>query len=152
MSAPVQRCFDLARSIDVHVHSAFGTNEQAVGGVTSGLIAEGQEVEWKARHFGLWLTMRVRITGWRPPGYFQDSMVRGPFQSFTHDHTFEPDGSGTLMTDRITFLSPLHLVGKLLDRLILHRHLQRFVQDRNDRLKAVAESNLWQHYLQSQHQ
>jgi hypothetical protein len=36
--APIERCFDLARSIDLHQLSTAGTRERAVGGVTSGLL------------------------------------------------------------------------------------------------------------------
>jgi ligand-binding SRPBCC domain-containing protein len=150
INAPIERCFDLARSIDFHVHSASPTKEQAVGGVTSGLIADGEEVDWKAKHFGVWMNMRVRITAWSPPRYFQDSMVEGPFHSFTHDHNFEVKGSTTLMIDRIVFRSPIPLVGRFTDRLIVRR-LEGFVGNRNAQLKLAAESNAWQRYLQNQH-
>ena len=149
IDAPSARCFDLARSIDFHLQSACSTQEQAIGGVTSGLIGEGEEVEWRARHFGLWLKMRVRITAFKPPGYFQDSMIEGPFSLFTHDHIFQTAGPATLMTDRIIFRAPIPLLGRLFDRLILG-HLRHFIRDRNAQLKAAAESNAWQRYLQAQ--
>src|SRR5690242_11005121 len=88
INAPIERCFDLARSIDFHLQSAESTGERAIAGVTTGLISLGQEVVWRARHFGIWLTMRVRITGYTAPSFFQDSMVEGPFRLFRHDHVF----------------------------------------------------------------
>ena len=51
--APRERVFDLARSIDAHRHTTGGTEERAVAGVTSGLIAMDDEVTWEARHFGV---------------------------------------------------------------------------------------------------
>jgi ligand-binding SRPBCC domain-containing protein len=143
INAPVQECFDLARSIDFHVYAAQTTREQAVGGMTTGLISEGEEVEWKAKHFGLWWKMRVRITAFRPPGYFQDSMVKGPFRSFTHDHTFDRQGPGTLMTDTVTFQSPILIAGGLFDVCVLNKYLLRFLQARNKKLKVEAESKSW---------
>ena len=86
IDAPIARCFDLARSIDFHVHSVSSTKEQAVGGVTSGLIDSGQEVQWRARHFGLFFQMTVAIIELKWPFYFQDEMVKGPFRYFRHDH------------------------------------------------------------------
>jgi ligand-binding SRPBCC domain-containing protein len=121
--------------------------EQAIGGVATGLIAAGEEVEWKARHWGIWFKMRVRITAFQSPRYFQDCMVNGPFRSFTHDHTFESEGARTLMTDRITFFSPVPLVGGLVDRILLCNHLREFIEGRNAEIKTVAESNAWQRYL-----
>jgi ligand-binding SRPBCC domain-containing protein len=150
INAPVERCFDLARSIDLHIRSAERTRERAVVGVVSGLIAEGQEVEWKARHFGIWLRMRIRITGYERPHFFQDSMVDGPFSHFCHDHTFDNMGSGTMMTDHIVFSSPVPLAGELLDRFVIRKHLQDFVEERNKQLKAAAESELWRQYLSVQ--
>ncbi|MDV3308737.1 MAG: hypothetical protein LOY03_07970 [Cyclobacteriaceae bacterium] len=49
--APIERCFNLARSIDLHRPSVVGTKEEAVAGVTSGLIGMGEQVTWRARHF-----------------------------------------------------------------------------------------------------
>lgn len=54
IAAPVERVFDLARSIDMHQDSMKGSGESAIAGVTSGLIGEGEEVTWRARHFGVW--------------------------------------------------------------------------------------------------
>jgi len=44
IAAPVERCFDLARSIDLHMASTDRTGEQAIAGITSGLIGLEQEV------------------------------------------------------------------------------------------------------------
>lgn len=49
VSAPPERCFDLARSVDLHAHAAAATGERAVAGVTRGLLGPGQEVTWRAR-------------------------------------------------------------------------------------------------------
>ena len=90
--------------------------------------------------------MRVRITAFTPPSYFQDRMVEGPFRSFIHDHTFEPRGTGTLMTDSVSFQSPVPMLGALFDRLVLGTYLRRFLQARNVELKAKAEAQQWQKY------
>jgi len=143
INAPVERCFNLARSIDFHLQSARATKEQAVAGITSGLISCDQEVEWKAKHLGLWWKMRVRITAFDPPRHFQDTMVEGPFRSFIHDHTFEPCESGALMTDVVRFESPVPVLARLFDTLVVGKYLRRFLQSRNIQLKAEAEANLW---------
>jgi len=38
IGAAVEACFDLSRSIDLHLESMLASRERAVGGVTSGLI------------------------------------------------------------------------------------------------------------------
>jgi ligand-binding SRPBCC domain-containing protein len=110
IEAPSARCFDLARSIDFHLHSVSSTKEQAISGVTSGLIDMGQHVQWRARHFGFWFHMTVSITEMNRPFHFQDAMVKGPFRYFRHDHTFTQQGQSTLMVDsrgiRLTCSNP----------------------------------------------
>jgi hypothetical protein len=44
IAAPVARCFDLARGIDLHLASRNWTGERAIAGLTSGLIGLGEEV------------------------------------------------------------------------------------------------------------
>jgi hypothetical protein len=60
IAAPIERCFDLSRSIDLHVKSVEWSSEQAIAGVTTGLISSGEEVTWGARHFGVMLSHASR--------------------------------------------------------------------------------------------
>src|SRR5882672_3399450 len=91
ISAPIERCFDLSRSIDLHVASTHGTGERAIAGVTTGLIGLDETVTWKGR--------------------------------------------------------PLGLFGKLVEALVLRRHLRVFLEHRNDFVRQVAESAQWKSYL-----
>ena len=93
--APRDRCFDLARDLDLHIRSMTRSGEQAVAGKTSGLIGLGEEVTWRARHFGVVHHHKSRITAFERPSYFRDSMVAGRFKSFEHDHIFETVGGIT---------------------------------------------------------
>ena len=129
-SLPPERLFDLARSIDAHVESQKGSGEQAVAGVRSGLIGEGQEVTWRARHFGLPLTMTSRVTQVDFPRSFTDEQVRGPFKSFRHVHEFEATPGGCIMTDRVEFAAPFGLLGRAAGKLVLRPYLQRLIRDR----------------------
>lgn len=127
---PPERLFDLARSVDAHVDSQRGAGERAIAGVMSGLINEGQEVTWRARHFGVPLTMTSRITALEFPTSFTDEQVRGPFTSFRHVHEFRPTQTGSVMTDRVEFTAPFGVLGRLAERLVLRRYLQRLIAHR----------------------
>jgi hypothetical protein len=89
--APIERCFDLARSVEVHLAGNVHSGEQAVasGGVTSGLIGPAQRVTWRAKHFGVWHKLTSEITGMDRPAWFQDTMIQGIFRFMQHDHRFE---------------------------------------------------------------
>jgi ligand-binding SRPBCC domain-containing protein len=141
--APPERCFDLARSVDLHIASTRQTGERAVGAVTSGLLGPGEEVTWSARHFGIRQTLTSRITAFDRPHHFRDSMVRGAFRRFDHDHFFAACGEGTEMRDVFDFESPLGPLGRLVDAVVLERYLWRFLERRNEEIKRVAESDAW---------
>jgi ligand-binding SRPBCC domain-containing protein len=147
ISAPIERCFDLARSIDANLASTVQTGERAIAGMTSGLIGEAQEVTWRARFFGFPVTHTSRITGFRPPTYFQDSMVRGAFRHYCHDHFFEVQDGETVMRDLVEFSAPYGWLGWVVERMVLKQHLQRLLERRNEFLKRTAESAAWAKFL-----
>ena len=145
--APIERVFDLARSIDLHLVTESSHHERAVAGVTSGLIGPGEDVTWRAKHFGVWLTLTSRIVQFDRPRHFRDSMVRGPFRRFDHDHRFEPHGDDTRMHDVFDFTSPFGVLGHLANAVLLTKRMTRLLKVRNAILKRVAESDEWKAFI-----
>ncbi len=137
--APIERCFDLARDLDLHQRSLSHTREEAIAGRTGGLLGADEEVTFKGRHFGVWLEHTSRITRFEPPRHFRDSMIKGRFLSFDHDHFFEAGRSVTIMRDVVEFRSPWGPLGRILDRLILTAYLKRLLTKRNQVIKLEAE-------------
>ena len=145
--APAARAFDLARSVELHMDSTAHTGERAIAGVTSGLMALGQEVTWRARHLGIWQHLTSRITAFERPCHFRDSMVRGAFRRFDHDHFFAQRGEITVMRDVFDFQSPFGILGRVADRLFLIDYMRRFLLARHALIKTVAETEQWRRYL-----
>lgn len=139
INVSVEKCFDLSRSIDLHLQSMQHSGERAIAGKTAGLISLNETVTWRARHFGIRMKMTVKITDMQYPLCFTDQMVNGPFKLLHHIHYFSADGKGTVMTDEFEFQSPLGILGKLADWLFLKRYMQRLLQKRNIYLKHAAE-------------
>src|SRR3954451_17547378 len=123
--------FDLSLSIDAHLGAFERSGEQAVGGVTGGLIGLGEFVTWRSRHFGITCTMTSTITAWARPRCFVDEQRKGPFKSFRHEHLFEPVAHGTRVADHVQFEAPLGLLGRVAERLVLARYLRRLIDVRN---------------------
>jgi len=140
INASTRKCFDAARDLDLHMRSLAHTNEVAVGGRTSGLIGMGEEVTWRGRHFGITQNFTSRITAFDPPSYFQDSMQRGAFRSFVHDHHFVEVNGGTRMTDDLEFAAPLGILGRIVDAIVLRRYLQRLLVSRAAVIKDACEA------------
>ncbi len=150
IESPVERCFDLARSVEVHLKGNVHFGEQAVaeGGVTTGLIGLSQQVTWRARHFGIRQRLTSEITALERPHYFQDTMRRGAFAQMQHAHYFRDAGGGwTEMTDVFRFAAPLGVLGRLAEILVLRRYMAALLAERNAAIKEVAESCEWRLYL-----
>jgi hypothetical protein len=152
IEAPIERCFDLARSVEVHLVANIHSGEQAlaIGGITSGLPELSQQVTWRAKHFGVWQNLTSKFTAMQFPSYFQATMVRGIFRSMQADHYFRELPSGaTEMKDLFRVAAPLPALGPLAEALFLRRYMLSLLRERNAVIKQIAESNDWQRYLPS---
>jgi ligand-binding SRPBCC domain-containing protein len=147
IKAPIERCFDLARSVDLHKVSMQHSREEIAGGVASGLMNLRDTVTWRATHFGIRFTLQSAITKFTRPFFFTDEMVRGPFKLMVHDHFFYWEESSTTMVDHFYFQSPLGLLGEVADSLVLKNYLTRLLTQRNSIIKHYAEGDGWQHVL-----
>ena len=147
IAAPIKVCFDLSRSIDLHLHTNRFSNEKAIAGKTSGIIEANESVTWRANHFGLPQQMKVRITQIIKPFFFEDEMVEGPFRSMQHAHIFQLQNGETVMRDEFQYEVPFGWVGKLIDKFMLRRYLLQLLEYRNETIKQVAESGNWINYL-----
>jgi ligand-binding SRPBCC domain-containing protein len=140
INAPIERCFDRARSIDLHIESTKHTGETAIAGRTSGLIEGGETVTWRAKHFGIWQNLTSKIIEFNYPHSFTDEMTEGAFRSIKHQHLFYSVDGTTVMKDIFHFESPLGILGKLANYLFLTRYMKRLLEQRNDVIKKASES------------
>jgi ligand-binding SRPBCC domain-containing protein len=139
IAAPPERCFDLMRDVDAHTQTTGASGERAVAGKMSGLLEQGDEVTWEAKHFGVRQRLTARVTRCERPRIFEDQQVRGAFAGFTHRHEFRSVGGGTQMVDDFRYRSPLGPLGHIADRLFLERYLREFLSERARGLKGLAE-------------
>jgi ligand-binding SRPBCC domain-containing protein len=145
IQAPIERCFDLARSVEVHLAGNVQWGEQAVaaGGVTSGLIGLGERVTWRAKHFGVWQTLTSEITAMDRPAFFRDTMIAGIFRLMDHDHMFRRlAGHLTEMEDVFRFSAPPAVLGKVAEVIVLRRYMLALLHERNAAIKEMAEAGL----------
>ena len=150
INAPQQRCFDLARSVEVHLlgNTHFGEEAVAMGGVTTGLIGLGQSVTWRARHFFVRQNLTSAVTAMKAPDSFQDSMIEGAFQFMQHDHFFDAiSDNKTRMKDVFRFSAPIPILGRIAEVCVLRHYMKMLLHERNVVIKQVAESEEWRRYL-----
>lgn len=145
--APVERCFDLARSIDLHKISTAKTNEEAVAGTTSGLIGLHETVTWRATHLGVRQHLTSRITAFQRPHFFTDEQVKGIFKQIYHEHRFEQVGNRVIITDIFHFRSPFGIAGRIFNAVFLTSYLRRLLIKRNQIIREFAETDAWKQVL-----
>lgn len=141
--APLQRVFDLSRSITLHKRSMSHLKEEAIRGRTNGLIEYGETVTWRARHIGKTRELTTRITAMSKHGSFTDEMEQGDFTFMKHDHFFKEIENGTVMIDILEFGTPYGVLGKWFEKLYLCKYMRRLLELRNDIIKEYAESEKW---------
>ena len=147
INAPIERCFLLSLSVDLHTMSTQETNERAIAGVTSGLMKLNDVVTWRAKHFGIYQNLTSRIAEYNSPTYFVSEMVEGAFKKLHHQHIFEFSNGTTTMIDIFVFEAPLGFLGELFSKLVLKNYMKGFLIKRNNTIKQVAESNSWKKLL-----
>lgn len=147
IAAPVERIFDLSRSINLHQISTAGTNEKAVAGVLSGLINKDETVTWEAKHLLKTRRFTTKITEMQRPDFFTDEMIKGDFKSFHHEHHFKTVENGSLMIDIVEFEAPYGSIGKLAMALFLRSYMEKFLLKRNAVIKEYAETQKWKAIL-----
>lgn len=123
--------FGRSLDIDAHTGSMRFSRERAIAGVTSGRIGLGEQVTWRAWHFGVPIRMTSTITELDAPHRFVDEQLRGPFRSFRHVHEFAEADGVTTMVDTVRFRAPGGLPGGLVARLLLRPYLRHLITVRN---------------------
>ena len=139
INAPIEKCFDLSRDVNIHLLSANKTNEKVIAGKIEGLFELNDIVTWRAKHFGIYQNLTVQITQMEFPYFFEDKMLKGAFKSMVHKHYFEIENGMTKMTDEFEYEAPFNIIGKLFDKLILKKYMTKFLITRNNTIKEVAE-------------
>ncbi len=145
--APIERCFLLSTSLELveqmlEVRPVAGDLKK-----TSGPVVGGDRVEWHGWLFGMPQVHESLITRYERPGFFQDTMTRGRFKRFQHDHLFTEIDGHSLVIDKLRFSLPLGWPGKIVARRVLVPYLSGLLRRRMKLLRHVAESEEWRRYL-----
>lgn len=146
IAAPLERVFDLSRSVDVHKASMQARDEKVIDGVFNGLMNEGEVVTWEAKHLFKKRRLKVKITKLQRPGFFVDEQVQGDFKMMKHEHYFKAADNGTIMIDQFHF-EVRGFVAKTFASFYLKKYMTALLNSRNQYIKETAEGKRWTQYL-----
>ncbi len=85
------------------------------------------------------MTWVAEHTGYDPPRFFSDRMLKGPFRSWDHEHHLVEEGGETKVIDEVTYQVPFGRLGNLVDRilggLLVRKRISQMFRARELRLK-----------------
>ena len=145
IKAPIERCFLLSTNVEL-VGRTYGM--KPIEGKTKGMIEADDKLLWAGWKFGFPQMHESVISQYEKPSFFQDTMTRGRFKRYQHDHYFYEMDGRTVLNDKIRFTMPLGPVGRVVGQFVLVPYLSRRLRRRLVLLRRVAESRKeWQKYL-----
>lgn len=147
IAAPVERVFNLSRSIDVHKLSMKQFAEEATGGLRTGLMKEGDVVSWQAKHLFRDRKLKVKITALKSPHFFIDEMLEGDLKMMKHEHHFKPIENGTIMIDQFWFEIKYGKAGTVFNFVFFKKYMEKLLVQRNLVIKQLAENEGWKKHL-----
>lgn len=99
----------------------------------------GALIDYRIRLHGIPLRWRTRISVWEPPYRFVDEQIRGPYTLWHHEHRFEENQDGTLMTDLVHYRIPFDWMpgSELIHRFFVRPDLERIFEFRRGALQTA---------------
>lgn len=98
----------------------------------------GTLIDYRIRVRLLPLKWRTRISEWQPPHRFVDDQLRGPYKLWHHVHTFEQQGSQTVVRDHVDYIPR---GGTLVHRFFVRPDIEKIFAYRTEQLLRVFTSD-----------
>jgi ligand-binding SRPBCC domain-containing protein len=107
---------------------------------TDGPAQEGRLIELHCRDW--WIIPMHWTCRWRtvqPPHLLVDEIIEGPFRLFVHEHRFDPEGSGCVMHDTVTYQFGRSWWGWLVSETVVRAYLTLLFAYRHHRTRRWAD-------------
>jgi ligand-binding SRPBCC domain-containing protein len=100
------------------------------------IMRQGTLIDYRLSLRGIPIRWRSEISVWEPPHRFVDKQLKGPYRWWIHEHRFEEDGGGTLVTDRVEYGV---LGGAIVNMLLVEPDLRRIWEHRDREIRRQLE-------------
>jgi len=97
-------------------------------------MAVGTRIQYKLRIHGVPVRWESEISAWRPPYFFADDQIRGPYRLWHHEHSFQEQEHGTLVRDAVEYAV---LGGALVNRLLVAPDVRQIFGYRTEVLRKL---------------
>ena len=100
-------------------------------------MRRGAVIDYTVGVLGTRLHWRTLISEYEPPYRFVDLQLKGPYAFWHHTHSFESVTDGTLMKDTVRYLLPFGPLGRLVNRMLVSRRLNRIFDYRERAIRRL---------------
>ena len=99
---------------------------------------EGQMIEYKVRPlFGIPMSWITEIKTVKENEFFVDEQRKGPYTIWHHEHHFKEVEGGVEMTDIVTYVVPLGILGKIAHPIIVKGKLEEIFKHRFEQVDKI---------------
>ncbi len=114
--------------------------------ITSGDLPEeiykGQIITYKVSPvLGIPLNWKTEITEVQKNKLFIDEQKKGPYKLWHHEHHFEQQKDGVLMTDEVHYALPLGPLGTLAHTLFVKKQLEEIFEFRRKKVEEIFKTS-----------
>ncbi|MCW3083386.1 MAG: hypothetical protein JWP12_752 [Bacteroidetes bacterium] len=101
------------------------------------IIQKGTLIDYKIKVSGIPFKWQTLISEWNPPYRFIDKQLKGPYNTWIHEHTFEERNGKTYMKDYVQFRSPGFFLEPLINKLFVEKKIKAIFEFREKILKEL---------------
>ena len=147
IAAPVDRLFDLSRSVSLIKQALLANNIHISGQKTTGLLGEGEPVTLQSKLFFKKRDLKIHLSKIVRPDMYIEEQVEGFFKSYKHEHYFKPCENGSFLIDQISYETKNGIAGVVADKLAYKNYVLKLLEIKNSSIKQAAESGRWKQYI-----
>jgi len=88
-------------------------------------MKEGQLIDYSIKILGKKIRWRTIITDYSPPEMFIDQQLLGPYSMWHHKHEFNIISNGVEVIDRIHYIVPYGILGRIVNSYFIKPDLNK---------------------------
>ena len=115
-------------------------------------MEKGTVIDYTIRLIFFRVHWRTLITSYNPPYTFTDEQMKGPYSFWHHTHDFKQTGEGVEITDRIRYVVPFGILGRIVHWIWIRHDLKHIFEHRTNIIENLFSSEKYKLYTSDANQ
>ncbi|MBL7883349.1 MAG: SRPBCC family protein [Bacteroidia bacterium] len=100
-------------------------------------MKKGTLIDYRIKVNSIPFKWKTEITDWNPPFRFIDTQLKGPYNTWIHEHIFEERDEKTIMMDIVQFKSPGWFLEPIIHLLFIEKKVKAIFDYREEQLLRI---------------